>query len=218
MLAYVRNLNPFKDPMEWTEIASKMQELLQQPFTARAVRDRTELLLRQYASADRTNLRSQADPASQALSVNQVPMTTEPAGTPSTSRLPDPAASLGPTPTRNEVVRGRRRNDQEARYEFFEKRMRHEITMEKEAAIESKRIALEEKRLQLEKDAAERELRVAQEMRKQMEEMRQHMAEERAIERAEERRLRAEEREIERSERPEVRKSLPRNYRKANSK
>ncbi|KAH9376373.1 hypothetical protein HPB48_001760 [Haemaphysalis longicornis] len=55
MIAYVRNLNPFKDPMEWTEIASKMQELLQQPFTASAVRDRTELLLGQYASADRTN-------------------------------------------------------------------------------------------------------------------------------------------------------------------
>ncbi|KAH9384660.1 hypothetical protein HPB48_026669 [Haemaphysalis longicornis] len=57
MLAYVRNLNPSKDPMEWTEIASKMQELLQQQFTARAVRDRTELLLGQYASADWSNLR-----------------------------------------------------------------------------------------------------------------------------------------------------------------
>lgn len=36
-LANVRNLNPFKDPMKWMEIASKMQELLWQPFTAHAV-------------------------------------------------------------------------------------------------------------------------------------------------------------------------------------
>ncbi|KAH9384194.1 hypothetical protein HPB48_026187 [Haemaphysalis longicornis] len=57
VLAYVRNLNPFKDPMEWTGMASKMEELLQPPFTARAVRDRAVLLLEQYASADRTNLR-----------------------------------------------------------------------------------------------------------------------------------------------------------------
>lgn len=104
---------------------------------------------------------------------------------------------------------GKRKNEQEARYEFFEKRMRHDIIMkEKETSLELKRIALKEKQLQWEKDAAERELRVAQEMRKQMEEMRQHMAEERAAERAEERRLRAEEREKERLERAQDRKAF----------
>ncbi|KAH9380049.1 hypothetical protein HPB48_006135 [Haemaphysalis longicornis] len=213
MLAYVRNLNPFKETMEWTEIASNMQELLQQPFTARAVRDRTELLLGQYASADRTNLRrsgteenyekresllqelldmarehgvriraprrTSTAPAVRAVRTREQ----QTASTTASVRISAAQSTdifAAQHSARNADTRrvGRRRNDQEARYEFFEKRMHHEIIMkEKEAATESKRIALEEKRLELEKGAAERELRVAQEMRKQMEEMRQHMAE-----------------------------------------
>ncbi|KAH7949297.1 hypothetical protein HPB49_007312 [Dermacentor silvarum] len=57
LLAYVRSLNPFADPVQWTVIAAKMQDIAGMPFNARNVRSRTELLLSYYAAKDMVNLR-----------------------------------------------------------------------------------------------------------------------------------------------------------------
>ncbi|KAH7970661.1 hypothetical protein HPB49_013511 [Dermacentor silvarum] len=57
LLAYVRSLNPFADPVQWTVIAAKMQDIAGRPFNARNVRSRTELLLSYYAAKDMVNLR-----------------------------------------------------------------------------------------------------------------------------------------------------------------
>lgn len=57
LLAYVRSLNPFADPVQWAVIAAKMQDITGMPFIARNVRSRTELLLSYYAAKDIVNLR-----------------------------------------------------------------------------------------------------------------------------------------------------------------
>ncbi|KAK8781118.1 hypothetical protein V5799_017540 [Amblyomma americanum] len=55
-LAYALSESPFQDAMQWTNIASKVQDIAGRSFTVRAVRDRTELLLRHYAANDRASL------------------------------------------------------------------------------------------------------------------------------------------------------------------
>ncbi|KAH6920924.1 hypothetical protein HPB50_028087 [Hyalomma asiaticum] len=57
----VRECNPFEENMRhtlrWTEIAVRLTESHQKMLSARAVRDRTDLLLAQHAERDRRNLR-----------------------------------------------------------------------------------------------------------------------------------------------------------------
>ncbi|KAL1467776.1 hypothetical protein MTO96_041936 [Rhipicephalus appendiculatus] len=57
MLWYVRNVNPFRDHREWTNIASRMQDLTNMPFTNRTVRERTYRLLERFAARDRVAIR-----------------------------------------------------------------------------------------------------------------------------------------------------------------
>ncbi|XP_077497972.1 uncharacterized protein LOC144108667 [Amblyomma americanum] len=57
LLREVRECNPFANPLKWAEIARTLSEYSAKAFTARAVRERAELLLSQYAANDRVNLR-----------------------------------------------------------------------------------------------------------------------------------------------------------------
>ncbi|KAL1463978.1 hypothetical protein MTO96_043085 [Rhipicephalus appendiculatus] len=57
MLSYVRNANPFHDHREWTNIASRMQDLTNMPFTNRTVRERTYRLLERFVARDRVAIR-----------------------------------------------------------------------------------------------------------------------------------------------------------------
>ncbi|KAG0415008.1 hypothetical protein HPB47_007813 [Ixodes persulcatus] len=81
-------------------------------------------------------------------------------------------------------VRGKRRQEQQADYDFMMKRMRHETLMkEKETEVELRRLALEENRLAWERERALMEAREREEDRR-----------ERAEERQEEHKARVEER------------------------
>lgn len=61
LLRDVRECNPFKDgmqhPMRWTEIAVWLSAAKGKMFSARTVRDHTDLLLAQYADKDSKGLR-----------------------------------------------------------------------------------------------------------------------------------------------------------------
>ncbi|CAN7977488.1 unnamed protein product [Ixodes persulcatus] len=57
LLREVLLANPFRDPQQWNHITTQLQGSTQKMFTVRAVRERCDLLLAQYASDDRTNLR-----------------------------------------------------------------------------------------------------------------------------------------------------------------
>ncbi|KAK8766301.1 hypothetical protein V5799_006921 [Amblyomma americanum] len=58
LLREVRECNPFANPLKWAKIARTLSEYSAKAFTARAVRERAELLLSQYAANDRVNLRN----------------------------------------------------------------------------------------------------------------------------------------------------------------
>ncbi|CAN7950111.1 unnamed protein product, partial [Ixodes hexagonus] len=49
--------NPFRDPLQWNSITTQLHGCTGKMFTVRAVRERLDLLLAQYAADDRTNLR-----------------------------------------------------------------------------------------------------------------------------------------------------------------
>ncbi|CAN8018958.1 unnamed protein product, partial [Ixodes persulcatus] len=57
LLQEVHTLNPFEDPSRWAQIANNLLSATGKSFSARAVRDRLDLLLAQFAAEDRANLR-----------------------------------------------------------------------------------------------------------------------------------------------------------------
>ncbi|CAN8019348.1 unnamed protein product, partial [Ixodes persulcatus] len=57
LLQEVHALNPFEDPTRWAQIANHLLSAIGKNFSARAVRDRLDLLLAQFAAEDRANLR-----------------------------------------------------------------------------------------------------------------------------------------------------------------
>ncbi|KAH9361940.1 hypothetical protein HPB48_003651 [Haemaphysalis longicornis] len=67
MLRDVRECNPFEENMQhtprWTEIAVRLSEAKGKVFSARSVRDRTDLLLAQYADRYRRSLRREKKPS-----------------------------------------------------------------------------------------------------------------------------------------------------------
>ncbi|CAN7941402.1 unnamed protein product, partial [Ixodes hexagonus] len=57
--------NPFRDPLQWNSITTQLHGCTGKVFTVRAVRERLDLLLAQYAADDRANLRNiKVSPAS----------------------------------------------------------------------------------------------------------------------------------------------------------
>ncbi|CAN7974785.1 hypothetical protein HPB47_019396 [Ixodes persulcatus] len=58
LLQEVHALNPFEDPTRWAQIANHLLSATGKSFSARAVRDRLDLLLAQFAAEDHANLRS----------------------------------------------------------------------------------------------------------------------------------------------------------------
>ncbi|CAN7991020.1 unnamed protein product, partial [Ixodes pacificus] len=57
LLQEVHALNPFEDPSRWAQIANNLLSATGKSFNARAVRDRLDLLIAQFAAEDRANLR-----------------------------------------------------------------------------------------------------------------------------------------------------------------
>ncbi|CAN7951150.1 unnamed protein product, partial [Ixodes pacificus] len=57
LLQEVHALNPFEDPSRWAQIANNLLSATGKSFSARAVSDRLDLLLAQFAAEDRANLR-----------------------------------------------------------------------------------------------------------------------------------------------------------------
>lgn len=57
LLQEVNAQNPFRDPAQWAVIAKNMQFACGKQFSARALRERLDLLLAQFVGNDRTSLR-----------------------------------------------------------------------------------------------------------------------------------------------------------------
>ncbi|CAN8013093.1 unnamed protein product [Ixodes pacificus] len=57
LLQEVHALNPFEDPSRWAQIVNNLLSATVKSFSARAVRDRLDLLIAQFAAEDRANLR-----------------------------------------------------------------------------------------------------------------------------------------------------------------
>ncbi|KAH7967200.1 hypothetical protein HPB49_023498 [Dermacentor silvarum] len=109
------------------------------------------------------------------------------------SQVDSSHVSTSQAAVRTEPVRGKKRQEQAADFEFLEKRMHHDLFMkEKECAMEARRLALEERRLAWEEERTRAELQLKE---KEMEM--------KAQERTEERRMLAEQRAREQKERTE---------------
>ncbi|KAL1447870.1 hypothetical protein MTO96_044198 [Rhipicephalus appendiculatus] len=57
MLREVREQDPYRNPTLWLSIAENLSLALGRPISARAIRERCDLLLAQFAQQDRANLR-----------------------------------------------------------------------------------------------------------------------------------------------------------------
>ncbi|XP_037509584.1 inner centromere protein-like [Rhipicephalus sanguineus] len=142
-------------------------------------------------STNGTDSRSQATPSPPNAAIVIAAQTVPPA--PAAVPQAEGARASNRAAVATEPVRGKKRQEQAADFEFLEKRMRHDFLMkEKECATEARRLALEEKRLAWEEERGRAELR-----------LRERESERAAQEREQERRFLAEQREREKKEKTE---------------